>query len=658
MNKKLFSALFFAACCLLPTAYCFAQDTPGTVRYPTQLDTPDSLFRITDAARTTLASSVNSSATTMTVAGTTTFPDSGSIKVEEEIIYYTSKNATQFLGLVRGAGGSTAASHAAGLIIRAPILAVHHNTLADAIIATQTKVGSGSSTPALNAVLVGSGVGSSSWSAQPAIDCTNCTNVPAGDLSNLNASNLTSGTIPDARFPATLPAASGANLTGLTKAQVGLSGVDNTSDAAKPVSTAQQTALDLKANLASPALTGTPTAPTAAADTNTTQIATTAHVFAERSNTATLINKTLTSPVINTPTGIAFTDISGSVTDAQVPNTITVDLATVAATANAGDSATAFFSGGTIETARLGSGTANSTTFLRGDNTWQAISGGTPGGSNTQVQYNNAGGFGGIANATSDGTTITLTSPKIVTAINDTNGNELIKFTATGSAVNELVIANAATGSGPSISATGGDSHINAALLPKGNGYSILGHANGRVAADINSLNVFNDNGIAGGINIFRVQGNGVTGGPTSHVALANFMGLQWSGTIVATGTKDLGIDRSMVGLLEVNNGTLGTYRDLKVRQHYVDQTITPGGTTGNQTINKSFGTVNIAASGTTVTVTNSLVTANSTIIPVLRTNDSTATIKNVVPGAGSFVITLAAAATAEVSIGFWVVNQ
>ena len=50
---------------------------------------------------------------------------------------------------------------------------------------------------------------------------------------------------------------------------------------------------------ASPALTGTPTAPTAAAATNTTQIATTAHVFAERSNTLTLTNKTLTSPTIN-----------------------------------------------------------------------------------------------------------------------------------------------------------------------------------------------------------------------------------------------------------------------------------------------------------------------------------------------------------------------
>ncbi len=35
------------------------------------------------------------------------------------------------------------------------------------------------------------------------------------DLTNLSASNLTSGTVPDARFPATLPAISGANLTNL-----------------------------------------------------------------------------------------------------------------------------------------------------------------------------------------------------------------------------------------------------------------------------------------------------------------------------------------------------------------------------------------------------------------------------------------------------------
>ena len=71
---------------------------------------------------------------------------------------------------------------------------------------------------------------------------------------------------------------------GITKSMVGLANVDNTTDALKPVSTATQTALDLKANLASPTLTGTPLAPTATTGTNTTQIATTAFVKTEISN--------------------------------------------------------------------------------------------------------------------------------------------------------------------------------------------------------------------------------------------------------------------------------------------------------------------------------------------------------------------------------------
>lgn len=64
------------------------------------------------------------------------------------------------------------------------------------------------------------------------------------------------------------------------KSNLGMANVDNTSDADKPVSTAQSTALGLKADLASPTFSGTPTAPTATAGTNTTQLATTAFVQA------------------------------------------------------------------------------------------------------------------------------------------------------------------------------------------------------------------------------------------------------------------------------------------------------------------------------------------------------------------------------------------
>jgi hypothetical protein len=63
-----------------------------------------------------------------------------------------------------------------------------------------------------------------------------------------------------------------------------LTNVDNTSDANKPISTATSTALALKAPLASPDLTGTPTAPTAISTVNTTQIATTAFVQTAVSN--------------------------------------------------------------------------------------------------------------------------------------------------------------------------------------------------------------------------------------------------------------------------------------------------------------------------------------------------------------------------------------
>jgi hypothetical protein len=48
-----------------------------------------------------------------------------------------------------------------------------------------------------------------------------------------------------------------AGVVTLVKGDVGLGNVDNTSDANKPISTATQTALDLKANLASPTFTGT-----------------------------------------------------------------------------------------------------------------------------------------------------------------------------------------------------------------------------------------------------------------------------------------------------------------------------------------------------------------------------------------------------------------
>lgn len=88
-----------------------------------------------------------------------------------------------------------------------------------------------------------------------------------------------------------------------------------------------------------------------------------------------------------------------------------------------------------------------------------------------------------------------------------------------------------------------------------------------------------------------------------------------------------------------------------------VSKTVTAAATTGAQTINKIAGTVNFAAGASSLVVTNSLVTASSIVLCTIRTNDSTAVIKNVVPAAGSFTIRLEANATAETSVGFFVIN-
>jgi hypothetical protein len=87
------------------------------------------------------------------------------------------------------------------------------------------------------------------------------------------------------------------------------------------------------------------------------------------------------------------------------------------------------------------------------------------------------------------------------------------------------------------------------------------------------------------------------------------------------------------------------------------DSTMTPSGTTGNQTINKISGSVNFAAGASSLTVTNSRVTANSLIHILARTNDATCYVKNYVAGAGTFTINLTANCTAETSVHFWVIN-
>lgn len=106
---------------------------------------------------------------------------------------------------------------------------------------------------------------------------------------------------------------------------LGLNNVNNTSDVNKPVSTAQQAALDLKASLASPTFTGTPLVPTASAATNNTQAASTAFVSTAVNLRASLSGADFTGPVT----------VPAGATGSQVPRMTDVASAIAASTATA-----------------------------------------------------------------------------------------------------------------------------------------------------------------------------------------------------------------------------------------------------------------------------------------------------------------------------------
>ena len=92
---------------------------------------------------------------------------------------------------------------------------------------------------------------------------------------------------------------------------------------------------------------------------------------------------------------VALVDATGQITSLDTEYLVDLsaeDLTTLNASA---------LSSGTVATARLGSGTASSSTFLRGDGSWQAVTAGVAG-SDTQVQYNNGGALGGDSGFTFD----------------------------------------------------------------------------------------------------------------------------------------------------------------------------------------------------------------------------------------------------------------
>lgn len=207
-------------------------------------------------------------------------------------------------------------------------------------------------------------------------------------------------------------------------------------------------------------------------------------------------------------------------------------------------------------------------------------------GSDTNIQVTLKGkGTGAVILGQSTSTDVRLAADQ---PIGDSSGNELVKFSKAASAVNEITVANAATGSGPSIASTGGDTNIPLTLSGKGTGHVVIGQATStdvRLAADQpiadssgNEFVKFSKTSSA--VNEITVT-NAATGNPPSLSATGGDTNIPLRLTPKGTGDVQItdGTDATKVVAFEASGLTTGTTRTIT----YPDRDLTLGPVLGTQ---------------------------------------------------------------------------
>jgi len=115
--------------------------------YPNAIDGPATLYSPVDAfstrpLETTATLHVLAGDTTISVGSTDGFAAFyGILSIDDELIVYTSKTATQFTGCQRGAFGTTAAQHAQGVAVKANMVSAFITALQSAVLAIENELG-------------------------------------------------------------------------------------------------------------------------------------------------------------------------------------------------------------------------------------------------------------------------------------------------------------------------------------------------------------------------------------------------------------------------------------------------------------------------------------------------------------------------------------
>jgi hypothetical protein len=123
--------------------------------FPKDLDNEITLHNAKNNSISVLMAKLNINSNYIYVNDNYHFPEYGIIRINDELIYYKNKDVSSncFYNLIRGFNGSMAMNHNSGSVVLGCVSSLHHNSIRDAIIKCEQKIGLISDLPDINGTL-------------------------------------------------------------------------------------------------------------------------------------------------------------------------------------------------------------------------------------------------------------------------------------------------------------------------------------------------------------------------------------------------------------------------------------------------------------------------------------------------------------------------